>query len=456
MKRITTLIATLSVLAALSWPAIPARAQETADGPMMSLHDCMQYAIDHSPKTRIQELTNDSYRLDHRDAVMYYVPTISGSSSASTSFGRSIDPETNTYTTNASFYNSYGLSASYTLFNGFAVVDNLKAKRFAVLSGVEEAQQTEDELCLLVIQAFYNVLYQTGFVDLCNDQLEESLTSLKQTQLQEELGLKGRADLLQVEAQVAANEFALVRAQNTLDQYTIKLKEIMFYPNDQTLRLDQSYTQLVSPDAFTQNANDVLNAALSFLPAVHISQFQVKTAHLALHNARWALAPSIYASGSYSTGYVSLIGSNIAADSFGQQLRDRQGQSVGVSMSIPIFNGLRLQSDIKRKKNNLQIAEAQHNQKLKELESQIVSAIADMEGSAKEFIQSDKQMLAQEEAHLANQRKYEEGLLSILELQTSANKNLSAKAERLNAAFSYFIKRHVVNYYNGVSYINQE
>ncbi len=125
-------------------------------------------------------------------------------------------------------------------------------------------------------------------------------------------------------------------------------------------------------------------------------------------------------------------------------------------MSIPLFGRLNRQSAVGRMRNALHIAEAQRDKKLKEIESEIARAVQDMEGSAKEFIQADKRVAAQDMAHKANQRKYEEGLLSVLELQTSSNQALAAKAERLNSALTYLIKKRIVGYYQGTSYINQE
>ncbi len=431
---------------------LPLKAQDP-----MTLHDCMQYAVDHSPKTKIQELTNDSRRLDHRDAYLNLIPSVGGNVNGYTSFGRSIDPETNTYTNTSSFSNSYALSGSYDIFNGFAVVDKIRATRVAKLSGVAEMQQVVDNVCLEVIQAFYNVLYQTGMVDLCQQQLDESQSQLNQTKVQEELGLKGYSDILQMESQVANNGYNLVHAQNQLESYYITLKEAMFFPTEDPLVLDNSYVQMADPFLSDENADSLYQGALYNNVKTQIAAYEVQRAKISFHNAKWSLLPYIYSNARYESGYITGLGDAAGqAQPFWTQMNNLQGQSVSVGISIPLFGGLTRQSNIGRQRNNLLIAQAKLDQTNKELESEIARAVQDVEGSAREYIQSDKRVLFQEQAHKANQRKYELGLISVIELHTSSNLNLSAKAEKLGATFTYLIKRHIVNYYKGTPYINQE
>lgn len=101
---------------------------------------------------------------------------------------------------------------------------------------------------------------------------------------------------------------------------------------------------------------------------------------------------------------------------------------------------------------------AQYNeqQKYQEVETEIQRAVQEMEGAAKEYVQAEKRANAQNIAYIANARKYEEGLISVLDLQTSANLLLSSKAEKLNSALTYILKNKVVNYYKGISYLEQE
>ena len=114
----------------------------------MSLKECMEYAISNSTKIRIQQADNDDARIARRDAILSaFTPTIEGAISAYSNFGRSVDPETNTYISTTSFNNGYSLSAGINLFNGFQAVNNMKISKTAVMMGVEREKQLQETTC---------------------------------------------------------------------------------------------------------------------------------------------------------------------------------------------------------------------------------------------------------------------------------------------------------------------
>lgn len=420
------------------------------------LRECMEYAVKNSPKGKIQDANNENAKKDYQDAVLKLLPSVSGSVGASTSFGRSIDFETNTYTNTANFNNSYGISGNLPVFNGFSAVNNVKVSKIARLQGVEKSQQIEDEIALQTMQAYFNVLYYNGMLNLAREQLNESKENLRNTQVLEELGLKGNADVLQIEAKVAENDFNLTRQTNQYKDALLILKESMFYPIEKELTVDTAVYWQVMPLAEKELPDSIFQTALGFLPDVRLSGYDLRTAQLDYRTSKWQLLPSISVGGGYNTGYSKyLSGSDIVADPFREQLRNRAGQSVSISMNIPIFNGLNRQHQVTKKKNQAKIAQYQYDQKLHEVETEIERAVQEMDGAAKEYVQASKQVIAQEIAHEANQKKYKEGLMSILELQTSENQLLSAKAQKLNTQLQYLIKRRVVDYYKGTPYMEQ-
>ena len=222
----TRIIPLITLVTAIG--TLPARAAD--EGKAWTLHDCMAYAVEHSPRSKIQELTNANTDRDHLAAIMNFLPYISGSVGANANFGRSLDPETNTYTAQNNFNNSYSVSGSLPLFNGFKVVNNLRIAKIARLQGAENMQLINDEIALETMQAYADVHYYRGMVNLAGEQLAESKNTLYQAKVQEELGLKGNADVLEIEAKVASEDFNLTRQQNLYADAMLKLKEAMFYP----------------------------------------------------------------------------------------------------------------------------------------------------------------------------------------------------------------------------------
>jgi outer membrane protein len=183
----------------------PASAQAT-----LSLKDCMAYAISHSTKVRIQQAAVGDAQIARRDAALaLFTPQISAQTYAYYNFGRSIDPQTNTYFNTTSFHNNYGVSAGYDLFDGFKAVNNYKISKTGMLIADSQEKQVEADICLAVMEAYYNVVYYKRLCDVYEEQVAVAGQALTKAKRQEELGQKGHADVIQMEADLADRQYDL-------------------------------------------------------------------------------------------------------------------------------------------------------------------------------------------------------------------------------------------------------
>ena len=126
-----------------------------------------------------------------------------------------------------------------------------------------------------------------------------------------------------------------------------------------------------------------------------------------------------------------------------------------LSLSIPIFDRLSGHSNIAKRKNAYDRAQADYDQSLRDVEAEVLRAVADRDGAADALKQAETRAALQQEAFALNGKRFEQGLISSIEYQAASNNYLNALAEQLNARLQYFIKNSVVNYYKGISYINQ-
>ena len=121
----------------------------------MTIRDCIQYALDNSLKLKSQKTLTEDEKDNRIQAILQaFTPGISAGTHAYSNFGRSVDPETNTYVSTASFNNGYAISGEMTLFNGFEAVNNIRIARTSVKMGKEREQQLADEICLATIEAY--------------------------------------------------------------------------------------------------------------------------------------------------------------------------------------------------------------------------------------------------------------------------------------------------------------
>lgn len=447
------------VLITLLGLQLGAASEANAQSTPLTLKDCMNYAVSNSTKTRIQQAAIGDARLARRDAVMTaFTPSVSGNDYAYYNFGRAVDPQTNTYVNTTSFHNSYGVSAGITLFNGFSAVNNLKISSTSLAIGCSQEDQIEADICLATMEAYYNLVYYTQLADIYKAQAQTAKATVEKARRQEELGQKGHSDVVEMDSNLADKEYQYITTVNKMNDARITLEDVMFWSEDHPLEIDATVPEKLE-DALSLNepiaTDEMIDFAQDNNPSARIAKMNLLNAKREWTTARWQLLPTLSAYAGWSTTYFTYPGSATTSDPFKTQFKNNGGEYVELSLSIPIFSGLKQHSAIARKKNAVAKATAEYDQKMRDIDAEVRRAVQDRDGACSALEQAQRKADVQEEAYSLNNRKQELGLISPIEYQTASNNYLEAKAQRLNSLFTYFIKRSVVSYYNGVKYPDQ-
>lgn len=429
-------------------------AQETGSPRVLSLHDCMEYAVSNSTRMRIQAADRKDEQWQRRQAIMrVFTPSVEAQTYAYNQYGRNLDPETNTYNNVTTFHNGYSVSAGITLFDGFQSVNNMRMATTAAKMGLSKEQQTQDEICLATMEAYYNVIYYTELESVLKGQVETAQTARDKAVRQEKLGQKGHADVLQMESELAQKQYQLITAGNQKNDAMITLKDVMFWPIEDELSIE---IEVSEPVLTLAQASELSSTAKAFLPDAEIALMNVRQAKLDLKSARGAYSPTLGLYGGWSTTYYTYPGrADYTPMPFGDQFKNNGGEYIQLSLSIPIFDQFRRRTTLNMKKNALVRAEAEFDQKMRDIENEVVRAVSDRDGAQAAFHQADRLAEVQKEAFLLSTKQFETGLISAIEYQTASQTFLNAMAERMNSLLKLRIKDAVVRYYNGESYINQ-
>lgn len=420
----------------------------------MTLRECMEHALENSTKMRISEADRGDERALRREALMRaFTPQVAASSYANGQFGRNIDPETNIYSNDVSFGNNYSADASMVLFNGFSAVNNLKIAEISVKMGLSQEQKTRDEICLATMEAFYNVIYYSSLAKVLEEQVATTGTALHKAEREEEYGTKSHADVVQMRSELAKKEYDLTNALNQRSDALITLKDVMYWPADEELVLDETVSE---PICVSEAAAEIAEFAKTVQPSALIAECQLRNAAIELKSARWSYSPYISIQGGVGTNYVNHPGqADYVPEAFGKQLQDHIGEYVQVSLNIPIFDQCSRKSRIAQKKNAYDRASAQYDQKMRDIENAVHRAVNDRDGAEAAYRQAERLAEVQEEAFSLNSRRFEQGLISSIEYHTASETYLNACAERLGSLLKYCLKDSVVKFYNGTSYIEQ-
>lgn len=295
----------------------------------MSVDSCMRYAANHNLDVRAARISLSDSRLDQQSALASTLPSVGAQIGAQFSFGRSIDPATNTYNNLRTFGNSYGLSISVPLFTGGSLVNDFRSARAAKRQAESEVDAQRDNASIAALDACVNLLYCQELSKIMDAKHRESLDALKQTRRMKELGLKSAVDLSQSEAQEADDDYCLTSALAQLRSAELKLKSTMNFPLADSLSVEMPAT----------GAATVSNGLLAAdNPLLRQAEANVETQRLNALSARGRLMPSIFLNAGISDYYYSHQGQT--NESFGRQMDVNFGQYVGVSVSIPLFDGL--------------------------------------------------------------------------------------------------------------------
>jgi outer membrane protein len=264
-----------------------------------------------------------------------------------------------------------------------------------------------------------------------------------------EVGQKSEADVAQMEAQLAGDDYEITRQQNELSTALLTLKQLMNYPEEDSLVIAGEDRNTLSDRSSlnTLNTPNFEEAQTLENPAVVAAAQNVIVAKRRLSMARGALSPSLSISGGISTSYNKML--HTEATGFREQLEANRGEYIYASVSIPIFNRLENLTNIRRQRNNLRIAEEELEQKRDELVKLQLQAANDCEGFRKQTLQMQHKVEADSIAARLTTRKYEEGLSSAIDVQTSAATLLESRARLLQCRLMLALKQKLVYYYKG-------
>ena len=423
-----------------------------------TVDECMQYAVMHNHEVRLQTIALDDYKAEKVRAIGSFLPAAEGNIGGQYNFGRAIDPETNTYTNVSTFYNNYGVSAGIPIFDGLQRYNNLRAAKANVLMAGSQLMAQKDATAQKVLETYVLALYYKGCIEFAIEKRAESEMLLRQTKVMAEVGQKGEADVAQMQATYAADDYEVTHQQGLYDNAILTLKQLMNYQAPSLPPpLGEENFELAPVAEFLANIpTDILPPPLrgsfevgrGLLPSIKQAEYNLQSAKYAYRSSKGALFPSVSLGAGISTTYYRQL--NVPhMTSFGDQFRNNAGQYVYASLSIPIFNRLNTLTNIRRQRNNVKRAEEELEYRTGELQRLIQEAVTDQENSRKETVKMTAKVESDSIASRLTIRKYEEGLASSIDVQTQTVTLLQSKAQLLQCQLTYLYKTRMLNYYKG-------
>lgn len=424
-----------------------------------SLDDCMKYAVEHATEVKREVVNARQRKQDYQHAVAGFLPTVSGGVQGQYAWGRNIDPETNTYNNVTTFNNYYQLYAELNVFDGFATINALKQAKLSRDYSATAMQKIQDDRAIDVMQKYVDAAYAEASIRIASEKLNESKRMLAKMKRLYELGEKGRPDVVQMESQVAEDEYNLTHQENVAKQSLLALKSAMNFPVDEELKIqinEEQNLKLTSDNkevpGFGVNYETIYQGFQNISPDLKSAEYEVERARYDYKIAKGRLLPSLSLGGGISTNYYKNLSQKGQYDGFASQFRNNQGEYLALTLSIPIYNSDRWHS-VKKARNDWQLAQVNLEETRRKLHDQIAQAVMDAEGYAKELHQMQKKVASDSLAYHMSSRKFEEGMLSTFDLHTAAQTLLESRIKELQMQMLLIIKQRLVAYYQGENLI---
>ena len=416
-----------------------------------SLDDCMKYAVEHATEVKREVVNARQRKQDYQHAVAGFLPTVTGGVQGQYAWGRNIDPETNTYNNVTTFNNYYQLYAELNVFDGFATINALKQAKLSRDYSATAMRKIQDDRAIDVMQKYVDAAYAEASIQIASEKLNESKRMLAKMKRLYELGEKGRPDVVQMESQVAEDEYNLTHQENVAKQSLLALKSAMNFPVDEELKLElKSGYKEVSESGV--NYEIVYQGFQHISPDLKSAEYEVERARYDYKIAKGRLLPSLSLGGGISTNYYKNLSQKGQYDGFASQFRNNQGEYLALTLSIPIYNSDRWHN-VKKARNDWQLAQVNLEETRRKLHDQIAQAVMDAEGYAKELHQMQKKVASDSLAYHMSSRKFEEGMLSTFDLHTAAQTLLESRIKELQMQMLLIIKQRLVAYYQGENLI---
>jgi outer membrane protein len=413
-----------------------------------NLNRCISFAIENNIGLKQMGIQEKIASEDLSQSKRNLLPSVSASSRAGISFGRSVDPNTNDIVNNEFFNNSYDLGASMTLFNGFRLVNQIEYQKFRKKASELDRLNTIDDLAFGVMNSYFDVLYFKGMLKIAVEQVETSRINLKKIEKQLELGLKSKPDLLEMRANFESEELRRIQVENSLKTAILQLKQRMNLTDGAELVLDEEQSPMVPSGK--QEQNNLFTAYTQWSPYYQSFEAQLKVSRKSLAISRSQLYPSINAYGSMGTGFYETTKDESGRTiGFGTQLDNNRSQYLGGAINIPIFSRWAVRSDIKKAKLEVEQAQNTLDQEKQKLYFEMANNLNDLEALEKEYNQYQRQQEADQLAFQASEKKFEQGLVNVVDFYIAKNRLANSASQVLKARLQWEIKRKVLDFYLG-------
>ena len=441
-----------------------------------TLERCLNYAEENNLSIKTQELNVDRNEALLKQQKAGMAPDLRANANHDYNWGRTVDRFTNDFANTRILSQNFYISSGVTIFNGFRMLNELKERQLALEATRMNVNKTVDDIRLSVVTAYLQVIFNKEMVDVNENQVELTRQQVEQTKKQVKAGALAKGALLKVKSQLAQEELDLVNAKNQLDMAILELKQTLELPENVPFDVPTPDIELPENIQIQKSPQQVFEYAKDNRPGIKGAEFNVKSKEKALKAARGAAYPSLQLRASYGTGYsgaskeykdlsitgfspngnITQTGDTVLSPDlnyddrvvpFEQQIDNNSNYTLGLSLNVPIFNGLQRRTRIQTSKIEVEKAKIQLKQEQNSVRKTIEQAHADAKAALKRYHAAKQSKEASYLSFKDARQKFDVGLINAYEFNDAKNKLSQAESDLLQAKYEYLFRKKVLDFY---------
>lgn len=445
----------------------------------LSLQQCLQIALQQNDIVQHQEITSGIAKTEWQGSKGYMIPTLNGDIAHGINTGRNIDPYTNTYANQTIRFGNYSLNSSITIFNAFAVQNNIKQNKLAYQASQFEVQNQKDAIALQVILAYLQVLTNEDLLNAAKQQADVSAKQVDRLNILNKDGAISPDELYDLKGEYAGNQLTLANATNDLETAKISLAALLNIPYNKNMDVEKLSLSDISENTVS-NTDSIYQSALQNLAVIKAAELRNKSAIYGVKTNRSQSYPSLYINGGLFTNYSSnattqqylgttdvqtnnyvLNGSDklplyVQQDNYSSrkikyndQISNNFNSSISIGISIPLLNNFRNKTQIKTAKLQQKDAEITLKTTKTKLQQNVEQAAANVTSAQKRFDALTDQVNAYKESFRVAEIKFNAGVITSVDYLIAKNKVDQSDLNLIIAKYDYVLRSMILNYYSG-------
>ena len=415
-----------------------------------TLEDCIDYAMANNITLQKSKLQKESATEELKGAKAALLPTLSASTNQSlgyqpwkdTGMAYVTNGTVNTKVDKTSYNGSYSLSGQWTVWNGNRNINTVKLDQFSEEQAELQAQETANSIQERIAQIYSQILYLAENVKVNEQMLETSLKNEERGQEMVNVGKMSKADLAQLSAQRANDEYSIVEAKSQLMNYKLQLKQLLEITDNE--QFDVAIPEISDDQVLAQipEMQTVYERALLSRPEIERLQLAIKSSDVSVSIAKAGWMPSVNLTGGITTSTNSLSGTD-----WGSQIKSNVNTSLGVGVTMPIYDGRSTKTAVNKAKINQLQAQLNLQDQQKTLYSDIQQYWLNAWTNQQKYQAAKSSVESAQQSYDLLSEQFRLGLKNIVELMTGKDNLLSAQQNQLQSKYLALYNQQMLEFY---------